>query len=351
MPLCILLSMVENKNTGFGLKSFSLMLLVFIICGWLSTTFYVAGKTEESIRAALTQQKLTSSHSLYFDIVDYNRSLFSAYAIMAIKSRNKKIQSMLQGMIFRADIKHGPLLFNHHNVQFAVANLDIYIDKSYLSEDMSDLLERLFADTPPISMKVQVDYDLKRRYQFLSAAFEYDVADVSLKFSPGKATGVVDGSSESIPINFTLEKIMLTQAKTSQVLVSKQNLFSFDLFNQLYPSETFIATIAEMYDANYIKPTFNLENIQLEPLLDLLSRYERRYNLDQQITWTLEQAMQSQEGQDRLLELFQRQEELALPEMSQLVNQIFKQGLDDVGFLRKVDKQNRDVAYSALEHF
>ncbi|MEE9352198.1 MAG: DUF945 family protein [Thiotrichaceae bacterium] len=339
--------MVSNKNKKiYGFKFISLLLAVIALGGWLVSTSIIAERTEQNIRTFLAQQTSQPSSSYYLELISYKRSLFKAELITRLRSKDPLLANVVSGVTFRTDIKHGPVIFNEHNLQLAMASLNMSMDKAQLSEDANDLLARLFGNKEPFSASVLVDYDLQGFYRLDSTSFEYEVADMKVSVSEGSAEGVYDSSVNAMPINFAIDEIVFKQGDDS--LESMRNNFVFNLLNgsQSSSKREFTSTIAMTRESNFTGLSINLENLQLDQLANIVTQYEDRYNLDQQIEWTLEDAMQSQEAQDRLHELFREQDDEVLPETDLLVSQLLKQGSADISFLHKVDNQDRGLAYN-----
>ncbi len=341
--------MVSNKNKKiYGFKFVSLLLVVVAVAGWLVSTSIIAERTEQNIRTFLSQQTHQSSDSYYhLELISYKRSLFKAELITRLRSKNPLLANVVSGVRFRTDIKHGPLIFNEHNLQLAMASLSMSMDKAQLSEvDTKDLLARLFGDKEPFLASLLVDYNLQGFYRLNSAPFEYEVADMKVKVSGGSAEGVYDPSVKAMSINFAIDEIVFKQGNDS--LESMRNNLVFNLLDgsQSSSKREFTSTIAMTREASYTGLSINLANLKLDQLASLVTQYEDRYNLDQQIEWTLEDAMQSQEAQDRLHELFREQTDEALPETDHLVSQLLKQGSTDISFLHKIDNQDTGLAYN-----
>jgi len=340
----------KNHLRLLGFKSLTFLALIFVVSGWFASVQYIAEQTEERIKATLAEQHKTSSNSFYLELVSYERSFFGAQVITRLRSYDSSLNEVVNELVFRADIKHGPLLFNAHNVQLAMASMNVYIDKSLLSEDTGDLITRLFGDKQPFSASVLLDYNLRYFYQLSSAPLHYEVADMELKVSSGIAEGVYETDRNEIDINFLMDEISFRQGVDS--LESLNNKFVLNVLNQsgdmanVGLKQTMHSSIAMTNKTSYAGLSINLAQLQLNKLFGLIDHYEDRYNLDQQIEWTLEVSSQYQEGQDRLLELFSQQDDVLLPETDDLITQLFKKGTSDISYLRKVEHQDTDIAYN-----
>ncbi len=324
------------------------MLIAFMLIGWLSATLYVADQTEKEIRASLLELSLelspSSPDAIYPELITYKRSLFTAQVNVRLNSKNQKITDALNTLLFRVDIKHGPLIFDDTSIRLAMVSLQAHLDKSQFSEDAKALLLRIFGDKKPFSAKVLVGYDLRRHYRIDSAALEYEVSDMKLSISEGAAEGVYESGVDAIPINMEMNEIVFKQG--DDILESTNNNFMFSLLDKHETDHKFNSTRVVTSHAKYSGPSINFKNLQLSRLFDLVNRYEDRHNLDQQIQWTLEIAAQYQEGQDRLLELFRKQDAKVLPSADNLVSQLLKQGMADISYVRKVDHQETSIAYN-----
>ncbi len=322
------------------------MLVTLILGGWLAATFYIAEQTENKIRTSLVESSAQSSDTFFLELITYERSLFAAQMDVRLLSNDQNINDALSNLVFRVDIKHGPIVFNDTNLQLATANLQMYLDQSQLNDDAKVLLARLFGDDNPFSAKVLVDYDLRRHYRIDSAALEYEVSDMKLSISAGSAEGVYESDANAIPISLEMDEIVFKQG--DDLLESTNNHFMFSLQGKHETDHKLNSTRVATNDANYLDSSINLKNLQLSQLFDVVNRYEDRHNLDQQIQWTLEIAAQYQEGQDRLLELFRKQDAKVLPSADNLVSQLLKQGMADISYLHKVDHQDTSIAYNDL---
>lgn len=344
------MSQYNNKKLGFmGGRLLGFLSLATLLVVWLTGTLYVAEQTEDKIRTSLAAQQHAPSQSFYLQLISYKRSLLTAKARTRLRSPNHQLDEIVKDLVFVVNIKHGPLIFNDNNVQLITASLDVTMDQSQLSKDAKEFINRSFGEEKPFFASVVVDYNLQYFYQLSSSAFEYEVADMRFKISAGTAKGSYKEGMKAIDINFAMDEITFKQGGNSVESMRNQvvfNLLGGSNSTQSQSQQKLHSTIAMTKEASYTGLSINLAHLQMASLFNLVDRYEDRYNLDQQIEWTLEYSTQSPEGQDRLLELYGKQDENELPEMQQLVSQLFENGSSDISFVRKVDHQSTDIAYN-----
>ncbi len=330
----------NNKNKYFG--SFTVLLLVVLVTGWLTATAYIGKQTEEQVRSALIYSASSESKttSVGFELIEYKRYFFRAAFKVRLHANDKELDDALNGLVFHTDVKHGPLVFNDTNLQPATVSFHSYLDNSMISAEMRDVVIRLFSDVKPINANLLVDYDLNKHYQLDLSAFEYETTDIIVSVSDSSMKGVIESDTKDTPVKLEIGEIAFNQGNESLEFFRNAlvlNLFS-DTQNQL------TASILMTDNAKYTGMTVNLDNLRLKPLLELMVRYEDRYSNEQQIGWTLEAATQYQEGQDRLISLFTAKEDLVLPEAGLLVSQLLKQGMKDISFIKKISET--ELAYN-----
>lgn len=340
----------KNKNkTLLGLLSVFLTVCLVVVAGWLATTAYISKQTEEQVRSVLTHSE-SQNASLWLELVGYKRDFFKASFKTRLHAKDKQLDEALNGLVFHTDVKHGPLIFNDINLQPATARFHSYLDNSMVSEHMRDVVIRLFGDVKPVNANLVVDYNLNQHYQLDLNAFEYETTDMNLLVSASSMKGVIQPDVKTKaktkrnpiknPIKLVLDKIEFKQGSESLKLLRNElalNLFS-DTQNQL------TASILMTDDARYAGMTVNMDNLRLEQLLELMVRYEDRYSNEQQIEWTLERAVQYQEGQEWLISLFSERKDLVLPDTGALLSRLFKQGSSDISFVKKSD--GTELAYN-----
>jgi len=335
--------MKSNKNkTLLGLLSVFLpVFLVVLVAVWLATTAYISKQTEEQVRSVLTHSK-SQSTSIWLELMSYKRDFFRASFKAQLHAKDKKLDDALSGLVFHTDVKHGPLIFNDTNLQPAIASFHSYLDNSMVSENMRDVVIRLFGDVKPISANLVVDYDLNQHYQLDLSGFEYETTDMKLVVSDSSMKGVIEAGARAKgnPIKLEMDEIAFKQG--SEFLKSFRNELVLNLFSDRQSELT--ASILMTDDAKYTGMTVNMDNLRLEQLLELMVRYEDRYSNEQQIEWTLESAAQYQEGQDRLISLFYEKEDLVLPDTDALLSQLLKRGANDISFIKKID--DTELAYN-----
>ena len=337
--------MKSNKNKKkFGLLSvFLSVCLVVLVVGWLAATAYISKQTEKQVRSVLAHSE-SQNTSIWLELVGYKRDFFRASFKARLHAKDKQLDKVLNGLVFHTDVKHGPLIFNDISLQPAIARFHSYLDYSRVSENIRDVVIRLFGDVKPVNANLIVDYNLNQHYQVDLNAFEYETTDMRLVVSASSMKGVIqpdaNTKAKGKPIKLELDEIEFKQGNESLKLFRNQltlNLFS-DTQNQL------TASTLMTDDARYTGMTVNMENLRLEQLLELMVRYEDRYSNEQQIEWTLESAAQYQEGQERLISLFSEKEDLVLPDTGVLLSRLFKQGSNDISFVEKID--DTELAYN-----
>lgn len=333
----------NNKKSGL-LSVFLTICLVVLVAGWLVTTAYISKQTEEHVRSVLAQSE--SQHaSMWLELVGYKRDFFNASFRVKLHAKDKQLDEALEGLVFRTNVKHGPLVFNDTNIQLATAHFHSFLDNSRVSENMRDVVVRLFGDVNPVNANMVVDYQLNQHYQLDLNAFEYQTTDLNLMVSASSIQGVIktkgkiEVQTEQNPIKLKFDEIEFKQGSESLQLFRNElalNMFS-DEQNQLTTS--FLVTD----DAKYTGMNVNLDNLRLKQLFKLMVLYEDRYNNEQQIAWTLDSAAQYLEGQEHLFSLLFEKENLALPDTDALLSQLFEHGSNDISFSKIIE--DTDLAY------
>lgn len=335
-------TMKNNKNNK--ITTYLGLFFVILVGSGLASISYMGKKIEQSITAALLMESSThsSNPSFYLELVGYKRSFFDASFETRLRTTNSELDATINHIVFHTDVKHGPVIWSNQNLQFALANFSSSLDKSQLDGNMIELVERLFGDKEPFTASLLVDYKQNKHYQLNSSSFEYKVADIAVKISKGSLNTVVKSSIEVPAIEFKIDNITFND--NGKLLTSVENKMVFNVWDDNKNQLT--SSLVMTDDVKYKDMSVNLDNLQITTLFEWLGYYEDRFSVDQQIEWTLEEAAQYQEGQDRLITLFSEQEQKLLPETDQLVSQLFKQGEKDISYLSKIEKT--EVVYNTL---
>lgn len=338
---------------------------------WIALTSYVSAKVENDVRWAINEQKIASS-SVYLELLEYKSSLFDGYFLSRLRAENKKLDQTLNGLVFKTSVKHGPIIIDQNSLHLAFAQLETYFDQSSSSESSNEFVTRLFGDANPLDLKTVVDYDLDRHYEMTTASFKYEVSDLVLDVAEGKMAGSYAKSATSLPIDFSLGRVILTQggveieskASTIQLNASDQErakisipaikinsdelntpaLVGASVKLTQYLSDQVVAGIRthktvtdEADETQHSSVSLDLAKVDIGSAIELFERYEEQHNIAQQIVWTLENSADNQEGQDRLIELFHKHEDMHLPRAGIIVAQL----LDDKGTLVSFSQDNK----------
>ncbi len=341
--------MLVNKKKKRAIKSSVGVLLLLIFAVWGIATVYVGSSAEKQVRQFFSVFQQPSSQGLYIELVTYKRSFFGGYFLLRLRSVKPEMDSSLKQLVWRADVRHGPLIFNSHNVQFALVHYHFYLDASAQDADTQELIERIFSNKVPFQGDVFVGYNQQKHYQLRFAALRYQVAGNLWQVSGGNAAGVIEPDLQSgfrIPVTF--DELVFKEGEGS--IYAMQNRFDIQ-----WPARDrgtlkalFYSTLVRSSGTDYSGLSLNLDNLKIEPLFRLMEVYEARYNLDQQIGWTLEIASQYQEGQDKLAELYRQQDAMQFPGARQLLGQLFEQRPYSISFLHKFEHRDNRLAYNRI---
>jgi hypothetical protein len=326
--------MKSNKKKNNKLKKYlGLLFIILAVGGWFAGAAYIGKQSEQLIRESISQTN-TSKSSFYFELIEYKRSLLHASFKTRLHANDKKLDNALNQLVFHTDVKHGPLIFNSHDLQLALITYSSRLDKTGLDENMNELVERLFADKAPFIANMYVDYELNKHLQLDSNSFVYQVSDIVLKVSNGSLSTVVKSNNKkNSSIEFEMDNITFNDGKRS--LESLDTKIVFNLFGDAQSQLTSSMVMTD--STKYTNMSVNLDDLRLIALFDWLANYEDRFSIDQQIEWTLEDASQYQEGQDHLIALFNEQENKVLPDTDKLVSQLFRHAEDDITYLHKIE--------------
>ena len=315
---------------------------------WLMLTQFVAYQTEKKVRHAIQTFHLPSLH-IYVEQLSYQRHFLGSAFQLRLRSDDERLDSVVRHWKLHADVKHGPLIFNRDNVQLAFARISMHLDVAQLDLDSRELVTRVFQDAVPFQADFLIDYHHRTHYKLLSGAMHYQVADLSISLSGGTATGVFSSdpvaADRGIIVHF--DKIALQQGGFSvQALQNTLNIsLAGNATDSLEPklSTTLMQTAAEDYEQLRLA----LMPHEFSSFLEMFEDYEERYRLDQQIDWTLELAAQNQEGQDRLIALYQQQSAIRLPKADSILSQLLEQNPGMISYANKVEHAN-SLAYNSV---
>jgi len=175
-----------------------LILIPFLILGWVGSTWFIGNETE-----ALLQTYLKNNEKAYaeiglktqYEIKEYKKSFFKSTAKtqFSLNTGDAEIDAVFKDLQFNNTITHGPILFVDGMPSFGTAHIHSTLDVDALEPEAKTLVKLIFADKNPLSVNITFGLNELAEYDVTIPAIDIKENDDYLNLKEGLyISGVFD---------------------------------------------------------------------------------------------------------------------------------------------------------------
>lgn len=321
------------------ISSFFLLLILLLIL-WVASAWFFGSQTKDMLNTFSTREYLSDNQSflkdLEYKVIESNSTILGTKLKVSLIPKNENIIWSIFGN-FKEDLKlnidiiNGPLLFEKSGLSIGRSKWIVSFDE----KEYSSLLSQYKFKNLPKAL-ITIGFDKQLDYK-LAIDTQLNKININGELDPITHTGkgIVEAeefifktgkqviNSKQAKVTYTHQSTQSDEAKfnwstdipellfqhqlmTDPLLMTVKGKGLISIGNDILSSSnsfSFKQSRVSNYPPETADLTFNINDLSLESLLNVIDGFDAVINLKEQTQWVLEEQSELPEGQDKIWEL------------------------------------------------